>query len=299
MGWQVVAWSYLEGLGFSVVVPLQHLPQQAPQAQDIAHLTVIAVMVTRCAQIIASVFAVLTHSRLRDARSFPAMFRATLRIRHDLARARGLLRAANLIAGPTEFLTFTVWSDRDAMRAFMSSGAHERIMWRWPDWLRAFWLGRLAPVGNEHGTWRGLSVSKAAGRGTAAHAEYVAPSFASHEQRPRDLESLGLGAALCVLRPTSLSAWPTMLAQARRLPRMMSGPDVFARVTGYSLDAEYVGVAICRDARFAAEICSRTFALGGPGVSTWAMSWRPLDEFGTWDGRRFRLLASRRIPDRV
>ena len=238
-------------------------------------------------------FAVLTHSRLKDARSFPAMLRSTVRIRRDLGRARGLLRAANLIAGPREFLTFTVWSDRDAMHAFMSSGAHERIMWRWPDWLSAFWLGRLAPVGGEHGRWRGMSVASASERGTAAHAQFVAPAFASHEQRPRDLEALDLGAAVCVIEPGGRLAWPRVIAKARRLPALMTGEGVLARATGYSLDGEYVGVALCRRPAVAAEVCSRASALTVPGVRVWAMSWRPLDEFGSWDGIRFRSVATR------
>jgi len=244
-------------------------------------------------------FAVLTHSRLKDARSFPAMLRSTLEIRRDLARARGLLRAANLIAGPTEFLTITVWSDRDAMQAFMASGAHQRIMWRWPDWLSAFWLGRLAPLGNEHGSWRGMCVSKASARGTGAHAEFVSPAFASHEQRPRDLESLGLGAAICVVRPAKRLGWPQVVARARRLPAILSGTGVLARATGYSLDGEYVGIALCRESRVAADICSRGSALGGPEMSVWAMSWQPLDEFGSWDGKRFRLLAARTTSNPV
>lgn len=244
-------------------------------------------------------FAVLTHSRLKDVRSFPAMLRSTLEIRSDLARTRGLLRAANLIAGPTEFLTFTVWSDRDAMQAFMASGAHERIMWRWPEWLSAFWLGRLSPIGDEHGSWRGMSVLKASARGTGAHAEFVAPAFASHEQRPRDLESLGLGAAIFVLRPAKRVAWPRVVARARRLPAIMSGTGVLARASGYSLDGEYVGIALCRESGVAADICSRVSALGGPEMSVWAMSWQPLDEFGSWDGHRFRLLAARSTRDPV
>jgi hypothetical protein len=138
-----------------------------------------------------------------------------------------------------------------------------------------------------------MSVVQASARGTGAHAEFVSPAFASHEQRPRDLESLGLGAAICVVRPAKRAAWPQAVARARRLPAIMSGTGVLARATGYSLDGEYVGIALCRESSVAADICSRVSALGSREMSVWAMSWQPLDEFGSWDGKRFRLLAAR------
>lgn len=44
------------------------------------------------------------------------MLRATVAVRRDLRRARGLLRVANAIGGPTELFTFSVWTSRDAMQ---------------------------------------------------------------------------------------------------------------------------------------------------------------------------------------
>lgn len=237
-------------------------------------------------------FAVTTHSRLRHPRFFPAMLRATLGIRRDLRHARGLIRAANVIAGPTEFLTLTVWTHRDAMYEFMSSGAHERIMWRWPEWLSSFWLGRLAPAGSEVGSWRGIRLAPLASRGGPAHAQFPPPAFASREPRPRDLERFRLGAAAVVSRPASPVAWPATLRFARRLARQIdAAPRLLLRAGGYSLDGELVSVSLWRDERSAADLVERARA-PERGVRTWAMVWRPLDEFGLWDGVRVRHLCA-------
>jgi len=236
-------------------------------------------------------FAVATHSRLRSARFFPHMLRATLAVRRDLASTRGLVRAANAIAGPTELFTFTVWTTRDAMLEFMRSGAHEQIMWRWPEWLSSFWLARLAPAAPELGAWRGQVLTPLADRGGPAHAAFVAPAFASHEPRPRDLERAALGATLTVVRPDTPWRWPAALGSARREARAADrAPDILVRARGYSLDGELAALSFWRDLP-AAERSVRAM-VQQPGLTTWAMAWRPLDEFGSWDGRRLRLVSS-------
>lgn len=233
-------------------------------------------------------FAVATHSRLGSVRAFPPMLRATLSVRRDLARTRGLLRAANAIAGPTEFFTFTVWETRDAMLEFMRSGAHQEVMWRWPQWLSAFWLARLAPSEPEAGAWRGLALSGLAARGEAAHARFVAPTFASREPRPRELTGRPLGASITVVRPDADWRWPAALAAHRHAALLVErAPELLVRARGWSLDGELVTLAFWSDEAAAARAVDA--APERRGVAVWAMAWRPQDEFGTWDGRRLRL----------
>ena len=241
-------------------------------------------------------FAVATHSRLRSPGAFPAMLRATLSVRRDLARTRGLLRVANAIAGPTELFTFTIWETRDAMLEFMRSGAHQEVMWRWPQWLSAFWLARLAPSAPESGAWRGLVVGRVAARRGTAHPEFVPPAFASREPRPRDLTRRPVGASISVVRPDHGWRWPAALAAHRRDAAWVDrAPGLLMRARGWSLDGELVTLAFWRDA----EAAARAVETCGPrsGLAVWAMAWRPLDEFGTWDGRRLRVLLSERASD--
>ncbi len=67
------------------------------------------------------------------------------------------------------------------------------------------------------------------------------------------------------------------------------------RARGWSLDGELVTLAFWRDA----EAAARAVETCGPrsGLAVWAMAWRPLDEFATWDGRRLRVLLSERASD--
>jgi hypothetical protein len=218
------------------------------------------------------------------------MLLATLAIRRDLRRARGLLRAANVIAGPTEFLTLTVWTDRDAMRAFMSSGAHERIMWRWPELFSAFWLGRFSATEREAGAWRGLRVGRLAARGTAVRSDFIPPSFASRDPRPRDLEPLHLAATTTIHHGGSADAWIAGIRSWRDAHgRVRADPRVLVSAAGLSLDGELAMIAVWRD-EAAASAAVPSLARD----AAWSMAWRAVDEFGMWDGRRLRKLAAAR-----
>lgn len=72
--------------------------------------------------------AVTTRNKLRSARYSLPMMRARGFVREQLATTRGLIRYISAIASPTEFLTMTVWQNRQAMFDFMSSGAHQEFM---------------------------------------------------------------------------------------------------------------------------------------------------------------------------
>ncbi len=221
------------------------------------------------------------------------MLRATRAVRDDLREARGLIHAANAIGGPTEFFTLTTWIDRDAMYAFMRSGAHERVMWRWPEWLSAFWLCRLEPTARESGTWRGTRMARLADTGGRPHPAFTAPEFASRDPRPRDLARFELALTTTVIVPTRLLGWPAALALARSTSGRATGhAGPLLRARGVGLDGELVDVALWRDRPGTGPSRARVARTRDGGARTWTMEWRPVDEFGTWDGLRVRRLMA-------
>ena len=86
--------------------------------------------------------AVTTRNKLRSWRYSLPMMRARGYVREQLAATPGLIRYVSAIASPTEFLTMTVWENRQAMFNFMSSGAHQEFMWMFSRWSASFWSMR-------------------------------------------------------------------------------------------------------------------------------------------------------------
>ncbi len=102
--------------------------------------------------------AVTTRNKLRSGRYSLPMIRARGYVREQLATTNGLIRYVSAIASPTEFLTMTVWENRQAMFNFMSSGAHQEFMWMFSRWSASFWSMRWIPTDAEDGAWEGLSL---------------------------------------------------------------------------------------------------------------------------------------------
>ena len=102
--------------------------------------------------------AVTTRNKLRNWRYSLPMIRARGYVREQLATTHGLIRYVSAIASPTEFLTMTVWENRQAMFNFMSSGAHQEFMWMFSRWSASFWSMRWIPADAEDGAWEGLSL---------------------------------------------------------------------------------------------------------------------------------------------
>jgi len=102
--------------------------------------------------------AVTTRNKLRSWHYSVPMMRARGYVREQLATTHGLIRYVSAIASPTEFLTMTVWEDRQAMFNFMSSGAHQEFMWMFSRWSASFWSMRWIPTAAEDGAWQGLSL---------------------------------------------------------------------------------------------------------------------------------------------
>ena len=101
-------------------------------------------------------YAVTTRSRLKSARFFAPMYRASDRVKRQLADTPGCLRFASVAASPREFWSISVWRSREEMQDFMRSGAHETFMWNFSRWFDSFWLVRWSPTEDEHGRWSGL-----------------------------------------------------------------------------------------------------------------------------------------------
>lgn len=264
---------------------------------------------------------VTTRSRLRAARLFPVMLVATLRVRRQLARTEGLVRAASLVAGPTEFWTITVWRSRHAMQEFTRSHEHGEIMWRFSKWLSSLWLMRWHPGPDELGSWSGL---------TMAPADLVAPTGAvvpdwpvltsvledlpdlrsalgpdgvagydSSRRARRDRQRVAGGAGVVVrIEASRRKAVVALLGLVRLRRRLRAEAGLLRSVVGIGRPGEVYFLGVW------SERVAATRFLAGPWVVAaaqrwagrfWAGVWLPENEFGHWDGVRLRR-ERRRAP---
>jgi hypothetical protein len=76
----------------------------------------------------------ITRLRVRALRYLPAFLLGAYRSVRQARRASGNIAAAVLADRDFAFWTSTVWTDDTAVRSFMLSGAHRRIMPRLLDW---------------------------------------------------------------------------------------------------------------------------------------------------------------------
>jgi hypothetical protein len=79
-------------------------------------------------------FVSVTRLRVRSWRYVPVFLIQSIRSALQAKRAAGSLAVAILRDADRAFWTRTVWRDEAAMRAFMRSGVHRRIMARLPQW---------------------------------------------------------------------------------------------------------------------------------------------------------------------
>ena len=103
--------------------------------------------------------AVTTRNKLHSIHFSLPMLRARRYVSVQLATTPGLIRYVSAIASPTEFLTLTVWENRQVMFNFMNSDAHRRFMWMFTRWSASFWSMRWMPTTTEEGAWNGLSLA--------------------------------------------------------------------------------------------------------------------------------------------
>ncbi|MDQ6839673.1 MAG: hypothetical protein M3137_15435 [Actinomycetota bacterium] len=261
-----------------------------------------------------------TRSRLKGARFFVPMLRASRRIRRQLAESEEVVRWASVVTGPTEFWTVTVWQTRHDMQEFMRSGAHEAIMWQFSRWLTSFWLMRWRPGPWELGTWRGRSIAQPErddeGRESAGprppnealdraleHLPWLKAATgpdgaACYEStgnaRRRRAEVGGAGGAMiCV----SGRPWRT-LAMRRALTRIRhqaAGDADFLRAAlGFGPPGEVYLMALWKTRDGARRLLSSPELAAVAGRwSGWANEWLPENEFGHWDGLRLRRAKGR------
>jgi hypothetical protein len=254
---------------------------------------------------------VTTRSRLRGVRYFPQMTLASWLIRRQLAATDGVVRWASIVAGPTEFWTITVWRSRDAMHAFMASGAHGDIMWSISKWLASFWLMRWRPGALQVGTWAGLSFAGATpaspALGQRDHADVVFAEIptlraalgttgaaryddAPEVQGKRRLVSRGRGVVVRIAAPR----WRLLSARAdlvRLRRKLRDDPHLLGAVIGKGSGTDLYLLAVWTDGGGAQRLLHSPAAEDVEarwGGRYWAAEWLPDNEFGHWDGRRLR-----------
>jgi heme-degrading monooxygenase HmoA len=79
-------------------------------------------------------FVSITRLRLRSWRFMPSFIVQALRSAAQAKAAPGNLGVAILAEANRTYWTRTIWTDEGAMRAFIRSGVHRRIMGRLADW---------------------------------------------------------------------------------------------------------------------------------------------------------------------
>lgn len=247
--------------------------------------------------------AVTTRNRLHSARFCLPMLRARVLIARQLAETPGLVRYASGIAGPTEFLTLTVWEDKAAMRRFMQSGAHERFMWLFSRWTKSFWGMRWEPGEEEWGTWDGLRLA-----GRVARSRPVSPLVAvgllppespragptgpRAESGPIEPRACGLFGATAILEGPRALAGVAGVGGRLRAEAAGNG-DLVRWAVGLDLPPRALVLTLWRDTPVAN---GRALELLGRELgAAWALRWQAGDyEIGHWEGLRLRQAARRR-----
>ena len=95
----------------------------------------------------------ITRLRVRSWRYVPVFVIQSLRTARQAKLAAGSLAVSVLRDADRTFWTRTVWRDEAAMRVFMQSGVHRRIMARLPDWCDEAALTHWVQSNEEPPSW--------------------------------------------------------------------------------------------------------------------------------------------------
>ena len=118
----------------------------------------------------------ITRLRVRRRRFLPAFLIQALRSALEARRATGNLSVALLADRDRTYWTRTLWRDEVAMRAFMTTGVHRRVMPRLLEWCDeaalVHWLGEAG----EPPSW------------AEAHRRLVADGRASKVKHPSEAQ---------------------------------------------------------------------------------------------------------------
>jgi anti-sigma regulatory factor (Ser/Thr protein kinase) len=239
------------------------------------------------------------------------------RIERELKDAPACERYANIIAGPREFWTLTIWRNATAMRDCMRDGTHGRVMWQQPYWLECYWGMRWRPGSYQSGRWEGDAWQLA---GAAL------PSTGSSEplQSPRGMlpwmdaalgravpveqrQLAGAAGATYRLRIPPLGI-PAALRDVRRLRAVASADrDSFTLSLGLGTGGAVYLLVIARSSEALERLRARPEHkrfLERWGDRAWCSTWEPESEFGHWESHKLRdgqlagapLLVDARLP---
>src|ERR1700737_3106262 len=95
----------------------------------------------------------ITRLRVRSWRYMPGFLIQSVRAGRQAKRAAGSLAVSVLRDADRAFWTRTVWHDEAAMRSFMRSGVHRRIMARLPEWCDEAALAHWVQEACEPPSW--------------------------------------------------------------------------------------------------------------------------------------------------
>ena len=98
-------------------------------------------------------FVSITRLRVRSWRYLPGFLIQSFRVARQAKRAAGSLAVSVLRDADRAFWTRTVWRDEAAMRSFMRSGVHRRIMARLAEWCDEAALAHWVQDANEPPSW--------------------------------------------------------------------------------------------------------------------------------------------------
>src|SRR5437763_11496997 len=95
----------------------------------------------------------ITRLRVRSWRYLPQFLIQSIRAARQAKRAAGSLAVSVLRDADRAFWTRTVWRDEAAMRSFMRSGVHRRIIARLPEWCDEAAVVHWVQAADEPPSW--------------------------------------------------------------------------------------------------------------------------------------------------
>jgi len=99
------------------------------------------------------VFVSLTRLRIRSVWFMPGFAWYAVRSNAQVKRARGFLRGGLLPDRQFTFWTMTAWESQEAMRVFMTSGAHMKAMPKLLEWCDEASVAHWTQEGEALPTW--------------------------------------------------------------------------------------------------------------------------------------------------
>jgi hypothetical protein len=214
-----------------------------------------------------------------------------------------LIRYVSAIASPTEFLTMTVWENRQSMFDFMSSGAHQEFMWMFSRWSASFWSMRWIPTDAEEGVWEGLSLTNLteAEELLRSDARPQAPQLPLSEQRPGRMP----GARLTDPSSCDVNAMTALVEAGSpgHYRRLLGAVQEFRRGAGHTQLLRWNVATVGPRSFWVLTLWRNSYGRPTDAVrilrqrlgASWTMCWEAGEyEIGNWNGLRLRQLASAR-----